>query len=440
MTLSDRKIGAQDLTLNLGNAVQHVADTLDRAPRGALSGLSVAELVKGYRHQPPQDFSRLRRFVDGLAEMSDAELVEWMARRVLAELDQDNPGALEVIDGDRYRLRDGIRLADLRWHGKGISPVNTGDDHLRLGDPFNQKKVRPSKARDTGPGMWVDDIRSGGAISKDDLTELRQSMEVNGWIDDPVFDAVEDEHGVVLIGHRRLRVAAELGIDPRQGSRPEGHIRRVDCGRGDVGDIKRLQYAVVSNIGRRDLSKGDRQAIVKVLAGPEHDWTQMSIAEALGVSQMQISRDVADLKASGGLNSTFKPKRPKGGRPPTPPERKQKPRHGPNQHPLLTEDQKAEFIRLIEDEGMALTKAEAQVRGWDRVRASLTTEAAALRGRRQLELEEQANVTPVTVPATAPDPAGRRLYPVPDPDPAELTEVVTPGPHCPTCTCSTTPH
>src|SRR5262249_40459243 len=154
--------------------------------------------------------------------------------------------------------------------------------------------------------------------------ELYQSMEAVGWMDHPIFDAIEDEHGVVLVGHRRLKVATKLGIDPRQCGRAEcesckvrgGHVRTVRCGRGDEADQKRVNLAVTSNIGHRDLSKGDRLAIVKVLAGPDHDWTQMSIAEALGVSRVTITNDIAALKKSGSLSTPDKPNRPKGGRPP----------------------------------------------------------------------------------------------------------------------------
>lgn len=92
-------------------------------------------------------------------------------------------------------------------------------------------------------------------------------------------------------------MAEDLGIEPR--------IRIVACGMGDEGDIKRFQLAVLSNIGQREMTKVERQNIVTVLAGPDHDWTQMSIAKALGVSQMTISNDVRALaRGERGLKTS----------------------------------------------------------------------------------------------------------------------------------------
>jgi hypothetical protein len=45
----------------------------------------------------------------------------------------------------------------------------------------------------------------------------------------------------------------------------------------------------------------ERQARVKVLAGPGHDWTQTDIAAALHVSQSSIANDIRLLRNSGEL-------------------------------------------------------------------------------------------------------------------------------------------
>lgn len=95
----------------------------------------------------------------------------------------------------------------------------------------------------------------------------------------------------------------------------------MKCGDGDQADVKRFQLALLSNVGRRDMTKTERQKIVAVLAGPDHDWTQTSIAKALGVSREAIKKDIAELEASGSLVRSTKPNRPKGGRPPKEPKK-----------------------------------------------------------------------------------------------------------------------
>jgi hypothetical protein len=48
-------------------------------------------------------------------------------------------------------------------------------------------------------------------------------------------------------------------------------------------------------------------------------------------------------------------------------------RESPDKHPDFTDDEVAEFHRLVNEERMSLTGAEAKIRGWDKPRASLTT-------------------------------------------------------------------
>ena len=119
-------------------------------------------------------------------------------------------------------------------------------------------------------------------------------MRLHGWVDQPEFYALADENGVTIIGHRRIAVAKELGIEPR--------IRIMDFrqfGTGDAADIEKLKLAVLSNIGGKGMTKKDRQLIVARLAGQE--WTQISIAEALGVSRELIKKDQAELRERGDL-------------------------------------------------------------------------------------------------------------------------------------------
>jgi hypothetical protein len=138
-----------------------------------------------------------------------------------------------------------------------------------LRDPFNPKT-----------GAFADNIRV--ADDNDDV-ELRESMQRFGWSSE--FPALIDENGVVLVGHRRLNIAKELGIRPV--------VKTLALGAGDAADAERLKLALVSNIGSKPLTKDDRKRIAEHLYG-EKEWTMERIAEALNVSHPTITRDLKD--------------------------------------------------------------------------------------------------------------------------------------------------
>jgi hypothetical protein len=112
---------------------------------------------------------------------------------------------------------------------------------------------------------------------KPDATELRQSMKDNGW--DPRFPAVKDENGVVLIGHRRLAIAQELGIKPVFVTWP--------LGSGDDADVERVRLALISNVGGAAATAADRKHLAQHLYKTK-GWTQVQIAKAVGVSQSSV--------------------------------------------------------------------------------------------------------------------------------------------------------
>jgi ParB-like chromosome segregation protein Spo0J len=149
----------------------------------------------------------------------------------------------------------------------------------RLGSPFSAE------------GVFASGVRIGSDHDNDEAkdAELRQSMQESGWL--PGHPAVQDENGTLLVGNRRIAVAKELGIRP--------DVIRFAFGDGDAGDIKRLKMALLSNVGNKPFSRGDRQAIASYLSA--RGWTQQSIAEALGVAQRTIS---SDLQAAQPANST----------------------------------------------------------------------------------------------------------------------------------------
>jgi ParB-like chromosome segregation protein Spo0J len=148
-------------------------------------------------------------------------------------------------------------------------------------------------------------------VKDGDDSELRASMQLYGWHKD--FPALVDENGVWLTGHRRKKVAKELNI--AEVTKP------IKLGSGDAADVERVKIALISNIGRAPLTAEDRKHIAEHLYGTKQ-WTQEKIAEALGVSQRQISNYVANLEVSSKLKPAKTATNPKGaGRPKTTPRR-----------------------------------------------------------------------------------------------------------------------
>jgi predicted transcriptional regulator len=119
-----------------------------------------------------------------------------------------------------------------------------------------------------------------------------------GWVKE--FPSIVDEHGAILVGNRRTEIAKELGIEPV--------VMTVTLGTGAAADAERLKLAIVSNIGAAPMTRRDRKRIAEHLYG-RREWTMGRIAEALGVSQATITKDLK------GLLPSNKPHRPNGGRP-----------------------------------------------------------------------------------------------------------------------------
>lgn len=146
---------------------------------------------------------------------------------------------------------------------------------------------------DPDGGEFAENIRN---ITGDD-DALRESMKVRGWLKE--LPAFKDENGVVIVGHRRLRIAKELGIKPV--------VQELTFGKGDTGDAKRLQLAIASNTGGKGLTQGDRKRIAKYLY-VQQSWKMQEIADALNVSQKTISLDLDGVYTSG-INSERQSKR-----------------------------------------------------------------------------------------------------------------------------------
>jgi ParB-like chromosome segregation protein Spo0J len=243
---------------------RHVASELDRA---APAALSLAELAATYRHPNPSDLARVRS-----VEHAD-DPVAWLIRQAIESLMRRGKAGTVQIEQADGAFRLAVPFSELRFEGKRL--VNLHDDHAQFRAPF-----------DPMTGQFAENIRTDKvAASKDGMEDLRESMRAFGWV--PEFPALRDKRGVFLTGHRRLKVAEELGIDPV--------IKTLDdLGDGDEHDARRLRIALASNVGFKPLSPTDRKAIAESLYAD--GWVMERIGQALNVSTMQVSNDLREFK------------------------------------------------------------------------------------------------------------------------------------------------
>jgi ParB-like chromosome segregation protein Spo0J len=320
-----------DYPLDLVSPVRHVATELGRA---APAALPASDLAASYQHPNTGDLARVRS-QEGCASNTEAEA--WLIDRAIAEL-----GSQVEMNGSGYRL---TRDADkVRYPGKKLLHLYD-DPYARFHAPF-----------DPMTGRFSDNIRRN--TGKDTMAELRESMRSFGWL--PELPAIADERGVILVGHRRLAVAQELGIKPV--------ITKVTLGQGDEADAKRFAYAIGSNLGAKPFTPEERKEIAEYLYG-ERDWTIERIAEALKVSASTVGRDIA------GVSHDGKPKT-RGGR------------------PRVTPEQEADIIEGYFEQGKTMDELGHEVLGLDTTRnrtpASVQKVVDQERGRR----EERAKTAP----------------------------------------------
>jgi hypothetical protein len=108
--------------------------------------------------------------------------------------------------------------------------------------------------------------------------ELRESMAA-GW--SPWLPAIANAAGVLLVGHRRMAVANELGIKPEIHFLPPGTSREYQ-----------ITLALLSNVGGKGWTPDQRREIARLLYDDER-WTMKKIAEALDVSVGTVSGDLS---------------------------------------------------------------------------------------------------------------------------------------------------
>jgi ParB-like chromosome segregation protein Spo0J len=265
-------------------------DLKDDAPRYVIEALKARapewvnfdELVCNYDPPRPNNMAELRGDLahDVGYSVTNERVKEDLIEEAIHDVNYYNDHKAIEADPDdatNYRLADGVDVEALQWCDNPLfpKPVMAG-----LFDPET--------------GAFADNIRTP---NPEGYKELRESMEALGWVSQ--FPAIQDENGVVIVGHRRLTVAEELGIEPK--------ISTMTFGDGEAADARRAKVAIASNIGFEKLSPADRKAIAAQMYGS--GWSMAKIADALQVATMTVSRDLrgltgvkplADLEKRGG--------------------------------------------------------------------------------------------------------------------------------------------
>lgn len=225
--------------------------------------VSIPELARTYRHLNTSDYHRIKLHEN---VRTDEEAKLWLLRHAASLLAQ-----WVVCEDDVLRLRDGCQPSDLQGPDGPIHP--NVEDVSVLKAPFDPMLES---------GIFAQNIRAKG---KDDLSDLIESMRTFGWI--PYHPAIVDENGVVLVGHRRLAAAKELGILIRE----KHEIVTVNLGSGDPGDAERLRLALASNLASKPFNAADRKRVAQRLYGTG-EWSMREIAELLRVTEKTISVDL----------------------------------------------------------------------------------------------------------------------------------------------------
>lgn len=322
-----------DYPLDLVSPVRHVVTELERAGNTALS---LGDLAGSYSHPNSGDVSRVQNKEKVVGER---EALQWIIAKAIEEL-----GRYISKNGKGYHLT--VPVDSIRYKRRKVHRVQPRE---RFEDSFDPMR-----------GKFSDNIRDMSRASRDNLDELRDSMKAHGWVEQ--LPALRDERGVVLVGHRRLQVAGELGIEPV--------IQTVRLGSGDAADAQRFRIAIASNIASRPLGLADRRRLEEYLH-LEAGWSQQAIAEALAVSQSQVQRDLAELPGAG--NSARGRGRPR----------------------KITPKQEAEIIEGYFEQGKTQEQLAEEVLGKTKQHSAVQTVIAREQGRR--ERAEADKVTALSV-------------------------------------------
>lgn len=255
----------KEYALDFHTPMSHLVRELEGARQSGRAP-SLEDLTQSYTDTRSGDLARVKRY--------EKLTTDWEARQFLMAKAIEALGSqvIETAEGS-YALT--VPQGETRWGEVQLRGEPLVDVNERFNDPFNPM---------TG-GPFSENVRTI-TVRKDNesWTELRESMRAFGWLD--YHPAIQDERGAVIVGHRRLQVAKELGIEPK--------IVTHTFGRGDGADADRLKMAIGSNMGAAGLHATDRKKLALYLYN-EQEWSMERIADALHVNTRTVSRDLAGL-------------------------------------------------------------------------------------------------------------------------------------------------
>lgn len=169
----------------------------------------------------------------------------------------------------------------------------------------------------------------------DPATEAALRASIKRW--GVIVPVVVDQHGQVIDGHHRKRIADELGVPcPEQ-------IREVE------NDEEARQLAVTLNTDRRHLAPEHRRPIVADLRAQGH--SLRAIAGALGISKSQVANDLEALSTSGQSPQPERVRTSDGRTyPATRPAPKPEPEPEPDDEPLFAPGEHAAILDTLHEE------------------------------------------------------------------------------------------
>ena len=282
-------------SLEWTNPIRHLVTQL---AAGSEEGLDLEHIANGYKHSNDGDITRLRNAITkGRGDTRDIFIA--LLGKVIGNVGVKRKGKITpgVIIADNGRLKLVAPVKQLCFTGIGGYEGHP----IVLLEPA---EVKPAftKPRLIGNNKLRDitdlrvDHESDTVLLK---SELAESMRQFGWI--IAFPAIKDENGLIITGHRRVRVAEALGIPIRTGTKfGECEIIQLKFGRGTDEDASRVAHAIASDIGQKPLSPRDRAILAQHLYN-SREWSLEKIGTALGVSRRTIARDLRAVEATGEI-------------------------------------------------------------------------------------------------------------------------------------------
>jgi hypothetical protein len=197
------------------------------------------------------------------------------------------PASLQVeeqlLSGLRALSRTPLISPTSSYFPSGVAPMTPAGIAQRHQRSMSSMRIWGTASGIHRPGFerMLGSVWEGIRDIGDDDSELRKSLKEFGWIKE--LPTIQDENGVTLVGHRRLKIAEEENIEPV--------IKTLAIGNGDAADAERVKLAIASNIGSKPMTAEDRKRIAQHLYGGR-EWTMERIPEALNVSTATVGRDL----------------------------------------------------------------------------------------------------------------------------------------------------